>query len=210
MAASPSGQATALGIFAKEEGGSVTLWYRDGTQVPPGLIGSNRGKLEWAAGYPDTTDPNKTAVNFVELGKISNDLAGNYSDGTRPFLSYICEAKPFTTIGGDDPFKPCHFPFKTAANSSWSHSCLYDKDVLGRDLVWCATEVDQDGVVVPGKKGVCDDERNTAYAGPGLNLNSQYLFVNSMYLLYFVCCVWPEVWSPSLITYDISQFGPQK
>ena len=66
------------------------------------------------------------------------------------------------------PGKPCHFPFKLAKNSSWLHSCVYDKDVRGVDKIWCPTQVDIDGVVVPGKTGTCDDERNTAYAGPGL------------------------------------------
>ena len=39
--------------------------------------------------------------------------------------------------------------------------------LLGREIAWCATEVDSDGVMVPGKTGACEDERNTAYAGPG-------------------------------------------
>ena len=53
------------------------------------------------------------------------------------------------------------------ATSAWYHSCIYDKDVLDRDLVWCATEVDAEGVMVPGKSGICDDERRTAVSGPG-------------------------------------------
>ena len=146
------------------EGSGASLWYRDGSQVPPGMLGS--GGLVWADGYP-ILDPGRTAVNFVELGKIGNSLPTNFSSGNNPWLSYICEARPFTTVGGDDPGKPCHFPFKATTNSSWSHSCFYDKDVLGRAVAWCATEVDADGVVVPGKTGSCEDERNTAYAGPG-------------------------------------------
>ena len=37
----------------------------------------------------------------------------------------------------------------------------------GLDYVWCATEVDASGVMKAGKLGECDDERNTAFAGPG-------------------------------------------
>lgn len=157
-------QETALGITARVEGSEVSLWYRDGSQVPAGML--SFGGLVWAAGYP-ILDPDRTAINFVALGKIGNSMPSNFSYGGKPWLTYICEARPFTTVGGDDPGKPCHFPFRATTNSRWSHSCFYDKDVLGRDLAWCATEVDADGVVVPGKTGAVEDERSTAYAGPG-------------------------------------------
>ena len=143
----------------------MKLYYRDGSEVSPTFIDIPDG-LQWDSA-PDV-DPAKTAVNFVALGKIGNSLPDGFSDGVRPSLSYICEAKIFTTIDGDDPGKQCHFPFKVNATSGWYHSCVYDKDVLDRDLVWCATEVDAEGVVVAGKSGVCDDERRTAVAGPGM------------------------------------------
>ena len=154
-------QQTVLGIEARSDGGVVTLWYRDGSQVSPGLVGDPEG-LRWLAPGPDL-DPAKSAVNFVAPGFIGNELP---NVGQTSF-SYICEARPFATTGGDDPGKPCHFPFKLTKNSSWLHSCVYDKDVRGLDWVWCPTQVDADGVVLPGKTGDCDDERNTAYAGPG-------------------------------------------
>ena len=166
-----SAQETALGISAKEEGGSMKLYYRDGSEVSPTFIDIPHG-LEWDSA-PDV-DPAKTAVNFVSLGKIGNSLPNGFSDGVRPSLSYICEARPFTTIDGDDPGKSCHFPFKVNATSAWYHSCVYDKDVLDRDLVWCATEVDAEGVMVGGKSGICDDERRTAVAGPGAVCSFQF------------------------------------
>ena len=162
-------QETVLGAKVQlDELGGVTLWYRDGSQLPTGLVGSGTGwlGLQWATGFPKTDDPALTALNFVEQGKLGNSLPGN-STGLRPHLSYVCEARPFTTLDGDDPHKPCHFPFRATSNSSWSHSCVYDQDVLGRPIAWCATEVDREGVMVAGKKGLCEDERNTAYAGPG-------------------------------------------
>ena len=157
-------QETALGITAQEEGGTMKLFYRDGSEVSPTFIDIPDG-LEWDSALD--VDPAKTAVNFVSLGKIGNSLPNNFSDGVRPSLSFICEARTFTTIDGDDPGKACHFPFKVNSTSGWYHSCVYDKDVLNRDLVWCATEVDADGVMVPGKSGICDDERRTTYKGPG-------------------------------------------
>ena len=160
-------QETAFGIMAREEAGSMKLYYRDGSEVSPTFIDIPDG-LQWDSA-PDV-DPAKTAVNFVSLGKIGNSLPNGFSDGVRPSLSYICEAKPYTTLDGDDPGKPCHFPFKVNTTSAWYHSCIYDKDVLDRDLVWCATEVDAEGVMVAGKSGICDDERRTAYAGPGTPL----------------------------------------
>ena len=164
-------QETAIGVTAREDGGSMKLYYRDGSEVSPTFIDITDG-LQWDSA-PDV-DPAKTAVNFVSLGKIGNSLPDGFSDGVRPSLSYICEARPYTTLGGDDPGKACHFPFKVNATSAWYHSCVYDKDVLDRDLVWCATEVDAEGVMVPGKRGICDDERRTAVSGPGKSCLFQF------------------------------------
>ncbi len=37
----------------------------------------------------------------------------------------------------------------------------------GKPYAWCATAVDANGVMLPNSYGNCDDERNTAYDGPG-------------------------------------------
>ena len=37
----------------------------------------------------------------------------------------------------------------------------------GNPYAWCATAVDANGVMLPQRTGVCDDERNVAYDGPG-------------------------------------------
>ena len=49
----------------------------------------------------------------------------------------------------------------------WQHSCIYDKKDNGGDHVWCATSVDDNGVMIQEEVGDCVDERNTVYAGPG-------------------------------------------
>ena len=96
-------QQTVLGLEARSDGRVVTLWYRDGSQVSPGLVGDPQG-LRWMAPGPDL-DPAKTAVNFLAPGFIGNELP----DSGQTSFSYICEARPFATTGGDDPGKPCHF-----------------------------------------------------------------------------------------------------
>ena len=184
-----SAQQTILGIEARSDGSDVTLWYRDGSQVSPGLVGDPLG-LRWSASGPDL-DPAKTAVNFVAPGIIGNELPDVGQN------SYICEARPFSTIDGDDPGKPCYFPFKLAKNSSWLHSCVYDKDVRGLDRVWCPTQLDADGVVVPGKTGNCDDERNTAYAGPGKE--EWQVFVQFSFQIKYMVSLFPFSWSGSFL-----------
>ena len=159
-------QETAIGITMEYMPGGFKQIYRDGSTVPAGLSKDSEG-LVWKVDYPIINE-SLACINFVEKGLIVNNECDGYSDGVAPYLSYICEAKPFTTIDGDDSFKACHFPFKITPASNWSHSCVYDKDKSGASKVWCATEVDDDGVVKDGKTGICEDERNTAYAGPGI------------------------------------------
>ena len=170
-------QETAIGITMEYISSGYKLLYRDGSIVPKGLTKDLSG-LEWKTGYPIMND-SMPCVNFAEKGYLINNGCDGYSGDETPNLSYVCEAKPFTTIDGDDAFKACHFPFKKTAESDWSHSCVYDKK-SGAPKVWCATEVDANGVVKKGKTGICEDERNTAYAGPG-NILSHLLFADIDY-----------------------------
>ena len=101
---------------------------------------------------------------MTEKEKIANLDCEGYSVDSSPYLAYVCEAKPMTTI---DTFKHCHFPFKETAESSPSYSCLYAVDSKNKPYGWCATSVDADGVMISGEIGKCNDERNTAYSGPG-------------------------------------------
>ena len=158
-------QETALGITLLAPDCAPTLFYKDGSQLPNGLV---EASLNWATGdvsYP-TNEAEDTCVTLKELDQLSNNNCTNFSEDTLPYLAYICEARPFTTIDGDVPNKACHFPFRLEAGGEWHHSCVYDTK-KGKNHVWCPTKVDDDGVVVKGETGICDDERNTAYDGPG-------------------------------------------
>ena len=161
---------TALGITVKTPESVPVLFYKDGSQVPRGLVSAS---LNWKTSYP-TTGADETCVTLQDLDKISNNDCTGFSNGTLPHLSYLCEARPFTTLDGDVPNKACHFPFKLEAGGDWHHSCVYKSLPEGKSHVWCPTKVDADGVVVKGETGVCDDERNTAYDGPGALTNQLY------------------------------------
>ena len=149
-------QETAIGITIEYSNSSYTLSYRDGSTVPSGLTKDLSG-LEWSEGYPEL-NKSLTCINLVNKGYIKNSVC----DGTL-YLSYICEARPVTTIAGDHPKQACRFPFKISGGQPWRHSCVYD----GGEP-WCATQVGEDGVST--MTGLCQDERNTAYTGPGNNL----------------------------------------
>ena len=153
-------QETAIGITISFTDSSYNIAYDDGSVLPEKLIGGNDG-LSWKTDFPMINET-MSCINFIEKGFIKNSACGDYDVAEEPNLSYLCEARPFTTIDGADPFKACHFPFKVSKEANWSHSCVYD-----HNKVWCATEVDEAGVVKSGKTGICEDERNTAFDGPG-------------------------------------------
>ena len=49
----------------------------------------------------------------------------------------------------------------------WKSVCSVGVCLQGNPYAWCATAVDANGVMLPQRTGVCDDERNVAYDGPG-------------------------------------------
>ena len=141
------------------------LYYNDGSKVPNGLVAA---KMNWGTNFPTITNT-ETCITLRNIDELSNNDCNKYSDKTSIALSYICEARNFiTTVEGplDNPGKACVFPFKLEAGGEWQHSCLYDPLPNNKWNVWCATKVDDDGVMVPDEVGNCDDERNTAYDGP--------------------------------------------
>ena len=86
--------------------------------------------------------PKDALVCLVKNGEIMNKDCGEYPNSTQ-LLTYVCEARPFNTKEG----KACHFPFKVNATSKLYHSCVYDF-VEGKKKVWCATKVDENGIMV--------------------------------------------------------------
>ena len=151
---------------------NTAMIYRDGSAFPGGLIPatstSTLKAFTWAANYPEASE-NKTCVTIMEKTKFGNNDCGGFSNSSSAVnLAYVCEARPFTTEKfGPNPGRSCYFPFKLEVGGEWQHSCIYDKKDNGADHVWCATSVDDNGVMIQEEVGDCVDERNTVYAGPG-------------------------------------------
>ena len=80
------------------------------------------------------------------------------------------------------------------------HSCLYARDSKGRPYGWCATKVDENGVMVEGEIGLCDDERNTAYSGPDADNTCKLPFFYEG-IWYENCTIHPhnQFWCPTKI-----------
>ena len=152
---------TAIGMTSDD---AFKLFYKDGSAVPHGLTKDPLG-LRWSSGngFPSGAG---TCVNWYVKDEIANMACDGYSTDSAAYLAYVCEARPMTTV---DTFKHCHFPFKESADGPLRHSCLYSVNDKGKPYGWCATKVDADGVMVDGEIGICDDERNTVYSGPGIN-----------------------------------------
>ena len=156
-----------LGMEYRQE----TLYYRDGSRVPAGLVSA---KLDWRSGHP-TSDTNHSCVTLQNIDQLTNTDC-DFSDKSQASLSYICEARPATTVEGllENPGQACVFPFRLRPGGEWRHSCVYDPLPDNRWDVWCPTQVDTDGVVLLDSEGVrqegtvgdCEDERNTVYDGP--------------------------------------------
>ena len=156
---------TAIGMVYNFTEQPPILYYNDGSKVPSGLVAA---KLNWKSGFPTAVNT-EACVTLQQLDKLSNSDCNKYTNKTTLALSYVCEARSYiTTVDGqlENPGKACVFPFKLEAGGKWHHSCLYDPLPESKWNVWCATQVDGDGVMVPDAKGNCDDERNTAYDGP--------------------------------------------
>ena len=168
---------TSIGIVADSSTSDFKLSYKDGSSVPYGLTNDPKG-LSWKSSYPQGTG---TCVNWIEKESIGNVDCDGYSVASAPYLAYVCEARPMTTI---DTFKHCHFPFKETADAPWRHSCLYGTNSKGKPYGWCATKLDADGVMVDGEQGLCDDERNTVYSGPDAD--------NTCKLPFFYDGIWYE------------------
>ena len=147
----------ALGVKTVDSDPSFPLNYRDNSAVPAGLSTHSKG-LAWSSNFPSGTG---TCVNWQNKFEMANMACDGYGSSSS-LLSYVCEARPMTTT---DTFIDCPFPYKLDTNGSWQHSCQYASD-NNKPYAWCPTQLDSEGVAVADQVGLCDDERNTAYAGP--------------------------------------------
>ena len=133
-------QETAIGMSYNLTELEPSLYYKDGSKVPSGLIAA---KLSWTTGYPLTNDTSRTCISLQDISSLSNNDC-EYADKDSRALSYICEARPSTTVAGplDNPGKACVFPFRLSAGGAWHHSCVYDPLPDNKWNIWCPTAVD--------------------------------------------------------------------
>ncbi len=116
--------------------------------------------------------------------------------GLTKALGYICEAKPLITIDGLDIGKLCHFPFYTVENADvLHHSCIYNETSR---YSWCFTELDSNNVGIPDKTGLCPDEREITYDGPGSSKQCHLPFLYDR-VWFGKCAMEPRehIWCPT-------------
>jgi hypothetical protein len=88
------------------------------------------------------TANNLSNTSYISLPNICNQI----NPGFVNFLATIC-----LTDGGEDPGKPCVFPFEFGGKSF--DQCTWQR--AGDDKAWCSTQVDSHGVLIIGKWGHC-------------------------------------------------------
>ena len=140
-----------------------------------------------------------------------NSLLATEIENNGNMLGYICEAKHIVTVGGPDAGKACHFPFRAYEGESISQTCIFDYINEG---AWCATEVNSDGIMIPGKWGSCEDERAIAYRGKGAGKECIFPFLHDR-VWYSHCVLEPreEHWCPTSLgasqefVEDVDEFG---
>ena len=98
-----------------------------------------------------------------------------------PVLGYLCEAKPLKSSSGEW----CHWPF-IHNNVKYTSCSMVPVPGFNPDgKPWCATEVNSDNTVIPGKWVICEDEREIIYDGSGAGLKCPLPFLyNGIYFDY--------------------------
>ena len=149
-------------------------------------------------------------------GKLSVEMCDGFKvdfiNDAAPKLGYICEARPTVTVGGAESDIPCLFPYKILPGDDWHTSCVYDS--YGNEGAWCATEVDEDGIMIGGKWGTCQDERTIAYRGDGVGKFCKLPFLYDR-VWYDKCKIEPreELWCPTELdasmqfTENVTEYG---
>lgn len=104
-----------------------------------------------------------------------NYYFGNVVTGiTEPTLGYVCEARVLKSANSSET---CYFPFVYQGDTytSCSMKIVYEFNPAGKP--WCATAVDQNSVVLPGKWIICEDERQIIYDGSGAGFQCPMPFI---------------------------------
>jgi len=123
LAYDSDGTLIALGIFGSQ---SYAFTYGDGSPFPDALVPQTQYGFAWSTGMPDG-NTNNGCVMFNSKQQFYNRKCTGYPDGwiSGQKLSYMCEARPLTTVDGLTPNKSCVFPFKVNSSDSWHVSCIY-------------------------------------------------------------------------------------
>jgi hypothetical protein len=124
LAYDPSGNLLALGISGYQ---SYGFTYGDGSPFPDALVSQAQHGFAWGPNMPNDYETEHTCVTLTNKQQLANSRCDNYPDGlsTGLKMSYICEARPLTTVDGLSPNKSCVFPFKLSATDDWHVSCIY-------------------------------------------------------------------------------------
>ena len=137
-------------------------------------------------------------------GALYVEECGNFSTP----LGYICEAKPLVTMAGEVKGKQCHFPFLLNANDETIyHSCIYNDTAR---YSWCFTELDENGIGKPDKTGICPDEREITYDGPGAGKQCNLPFLSDR-VWFDMCALEPrdEIWCPTYMNSSLRLFNEE-
>ena len=184
-----------LGAYSENYPATGEIYYNDGTRAyylehevaeQGGLTSSTITDLS------TYSDPACIVMSSTKEFKAEECIDYGETRG----LGYICEAKSLITIDGPDNGTLCHFPFYTQANTvDLHHSCIYNETSR---YSWCFTEIDADNVGIPDKTGLCPDEREITYDGPGSGKQCHLPFLYDR-VWFGKCAMEPEehIWCPT-------------
>ena len=191
-------QFMAIGAKTKNFPTTGEVFYNDGTRayfLESKITAQGNLQSSTVADLSATTDT--ICIFLTNNGVIQAEKCKDYTSDIP--LGYICEAKPLITIDGNEIGKSCHFPFHTKADKSdLFHSCIYNETAR---YSWCFTELDTDNIGITDKTGICPDEREITYDGPGGGKQCYLPFLSDR-VWYDQCAIDPreEIWCPTILS----------
>ena len=198
-------QYLALGAITKQFPDTGEIYYNDKTRAYfLESVVAAQGALD------SSTITDQSVIEYYVClfmgvdGALFVEECGNYSTP----LGYICEAKPLVTKAGNVEGKQCHFPFNLDANDETIyHSCIYNDTAR---YSWCFTELDDYGIGKPDKTGICPDEREITYDGPGAGKQCNLPFLYDR-VWFDMCALEPrdEIWCPTYMNSSLRLFNEE-
>lgn len=182
---------TILGAYTERVYPGLQILYMDGTRAY--MIEKKiflQGPLKSSTISNVNKFTGKACVMMDDSGFLSLERCS-----TSFYLAYICEAKTILTVKGPEKNTSCHFPFKIESSDNMISSCIINKNTGDP---WCATKVDENGVMIPEKWGTCIDERKITYRGSGDGNNCDFPFLYDR--VWYEKCMYgnkDEIWCPT-------------